>query len=92
MVKSQKWSNLVEIDPLVYLLEAMNDERVPQMKRDRIAKKIAPYFHPRLKPMPAEQAAAHFESIDVEDGQEYEDEAIAARRESIRRKLFNAFD
>jgi hypothetical protein len=61
-------------------------------KRDRIAVKIAPYCHPKLKPIRPEQAAPQFAFIDVENGQEYEDEAIAARRESIRRRLFNEFD
>ena len=36
--------------PLSVMLEAMNDECLPAKERHRIAKKLAPYFHPKLKP------------------------------------------
>lgn len=47
-------------DPLARLLEFMNDERLPPMTRQRIAATIAPYFHPRLKPIPASAAPDYF--------------------------------
>jgi hypothetical protein len=80
------------VDPLEYLLVAMNDERLTPMQQLAIAEKLAPYFHPKLKPISAEQAAANFEFLDVEGGQEHEAEAIAAKRESLRRRLFDEFD
>ncbi|NYG48503.1 hypothetical protein GGD67_005988 [Bradyrhizobium sp. IAR9] len=47
-------------DPLARLLEFMNDERLPPMTRVKIAAKIAPYFHPKLKPIPASAAPDYF--------------------------------
>lgn len=79
-------------DPLEYLLDVMNDERVPQMQRGAIAKKIAPYFHPKPKRVSATSAPAILTSGDVEDPTEDEAEMVAARRERMRRKLFRDFD
>jgi hypothetical protein len=91
--KSQKAINETRIvDPLEYLLDAMNDERLTLMQRGAIAKKLAPYFHPKLKPISAEQAAGNFGFLGLEDGQEHKAEAIAAKRESLRRRLFDEFD
>ena len=79
-------------DPLEYLFELMNDERLSLMQRAAIAKKIAPYFHAKPKRVPATSAPAILTSSDVEDPTEDEAEMIAERRERIRRKLFRDFD
>jgi hypothetical protein len=79
-------------DPLEYLLDMMNDERVSRMQRQAIAKKIAPYFHPKPKPVPPGAAAATFASTVAEHLTEDEVESVAARREPIRRRLFKHFD
>jgi hypothetical protein len=61
------------------------------MQRQAIAKKIAPYFFdPKPKRVSAMSTPAIFASSDVEDPTE--DEAVALRRERMRRKLFRDFD
>ncbi|MDD1518397.1 hypothetical protein DAA51_31095 [Bradyrhizobium sp. WBAH10] len=52
--------DVAALDPLARLLELMNDERLPRMTREKIAAKIAPYFHPKLKPIPASAAPDYF--------------------------------
>ena len=78
-------------DPLEYLLKVMNDERVPRMQRQAIARKIAPYFHPKLKPVPPQSPAYAF-ATGAENSAADEAERIAAERQRIRNKLFKNFD
>jgi len=75
-------------DPLEYLLAMMNDERLTRMQREAIARKIAPYFHRKPKPV----AADTFAFIDTENPAEDEAESIAAERQRMRSKLFKGFD
>jgi hypothetical protein len=72
----------------------MNDERVPPTQRDAIAKKLAPYFHSKLKPVPVppELFAAASASTITEDPSEEEPGSLAARRDEFRRKFFKGFD
>ena len=79
-------------DPLEHLLKAMNDERVPRMRRQAIARKIAPYFHPKLKPVPPESAAYACASTGSENWADDEAERSAAERQRIRNKRFKVFD
>ena len=72
-------------DPIEYLFELMNDERLSRMQRVAIAKRIAPYYHPKLKRVPATSAPVISTSSDVEDPTEDEAEMIAERPERIRR-------
>src|SRR5437660_203416 len=60
-------------DPLALLLEFMNDERLPRMARANIAAKIAPYFHPKLKPIPASVAPDYFGPRDSDDQADTDD-------------------
>jgi hypothetical protein len=70
-----------ELTPIELLLDLMNDERLSHRQRDRIAKKLAPYFHPKLKSIPP-----------VSYDQTDEDAESAARREAVRKNLFGRFD
>ncbi|MHC4052534.1 hypothetical protein [Bradyrhizobium sp. 25ACV] len=71
-------------DPLARLLEFMNDERLPRMTRERIAAKIAPYFHPKMKPIPASAAPDYFgPSAPYDQADSYENSAQSA--ESLER-------
>jgi hypothetical protein len=45
-------SNGDELTPLECLFNLMNDESLSRMPRQAIAERLAPYFHPKLKPMP----------------------------------------
>jgi hypothetical protein len=65
-------SSNAEIRPLEYLLAAMNDNGAPMKRRLAIAKKIAPYFHAKLKPISPEEL---FTENFIEDGAETEDDA-----------------
>ena len=49
-----------ELDILEYLLNAMNDENLPGMRRQAIARKIAPYFHPKPKRVPTATCGRKF--------------------------------
>jgi hypothetical protein len=41
----------VKMTPLEYMFELMNDERLSPMESQTIARTLAPYFHPKLKPL-----------------------------------------
>jgi hypothetical protein len=58
------------------------------MQRQAIARKIAPYFHRKPKPV----AANTFAFDDAEDPAEDDAESIAAERQRMRSKLFKGFD
>jgi hypothetical protein len=78
-----------ELTPIEALLDLMNDERLSHRQRDRIAKKLAPYFHPKLKSIPPEQLSYAFTPNDQPD----EDaESAAQQREGVRKNLFRRFD
>ena len=78
-----------ELTPIDYLFDLMNDETVPDRQRDAIAEKIAPYFHPKLKRLPARELPDTFiaDSIDTEVAV-----PDADRRKRIRTKIFGRFD
>jgi hypothetical protein len=78
-------SNGGELTPLECLFNLMNDESLPRMQRQAIAKKLAPYFHPKLEPIPAEQFS--YDTTEDEDA-----ELAAQERERIRKVLFRRFD
>jgi len=42
-----------ERTPLEHLLALMNDSSLPPMKSQAIARRLAPYFHAKLKPISA---------------------------------------
>jgi hypothetical protein len=39
-------------------VKVINGDDIPRMQRQAVAKKIAPYFHPKLKPVPPGAGAA----------------------------------
>jgi len=63
----------------------MNDESLSRMQRQAIAKRLAPYFHPKLKPVPPGQFS--YDTTEDEDA-----ELAAQERERIRKILFRRFD
>ncbi|MGY8685009.1 hypothetical protein Q2941_45790 [Bradyrhizobium sp. UFLA05-153] len=71
-------------DPLALLLEFMNDERLPRMARAKIAAKIAPYFHPKLTPIPA-SAAPDYVGPSASDDQADSGENSVQSAESVER-------
>ena len=71
-------------DPLEFLLELMNDEGLPIMARGKIAAKIAPYFHPKLKPIPANAAPGYF-GPNASDNQADADDSSVQSAESLER-------
>src|SRR5215469_10105423 len=74
-------SNGDEVTPLECLYNLMNDESLSRMQRQAIAKRLAPYFHPKLKPIPAGQFS--YDTTEDEDA-----ELAAQERERIRKILF----
>jgi hypothetical protein len=71
-------------DPLELLLALMDDERLPLMARAKIAAKIAPYFHPKLKPIAASAAPGYF-GPRARDYQAVDDDSSVQSAESLER-------
>jgi hypothetical protein len=78
-------SNGGELTPLECLYNLMNDESLSRMQRQAIAKRLAPYFHPKLKPIPAGQFS--YNATEDEDA-----ELAAQESERLRKILFRRFD
>ena len=78
-------SNGDEVTPLECLYNLMNDESLSRMQRQAIAKRLAPYFHPKLKPIPPGQFS--YDATDDEDA-----ELAAQESERLRKILFRQFD
>ena len=79
-----------ELTPLGYLFYLMNDETLPDRQRMAIAKKLAPYFHAKLKPVRAGElpyASILNEPTDIEDAVSDPDQ-----RKRIRKNIFGRFD
>jgi hypothetical protein len=79
-----------ELTPIERLLDLMNDEKLSRMQQLVIAKDLAPYFHPKPKPIPPEQLAYSF-LPDHQTGDENA-ESAAQQRERMRKNLFRRFD
>ena len=84
-VERHALSNGDELTPLECLYNLMNDESLSRMQRQAIAKRLAPYFHPKLKPVPPGQFS--YDTTEDEDA-----ELAAQERERIRKILFRRFD
>jgi hypothetical protein len=74
-------------DPLALLLEFMNDERLPPMAREKIAAKIAPYFHPKIKPIPASAAPDYFAPSASDDQADADDSSVQSAESLERYRL-----
>jgi hypothetical protein len=79
-----------ERTPIARLLDLMNDEKLSRMQQLVIAKELARYFHPKPKPIPAEQLPYSY----LPDHQTDDDDAESAaqQRERMRKNLFGRFD
>ena len=80
-----------ERTPLEHLLALMNDSSLPPMRRQAIARKLAPYFHAKLKPISAGEGLVTPTS--AADEKAAEDEAAedsGLLREQIRQKIFSS--
>ena len=80
-----------ERTPLEHLLALMNDSSLSPMRRQAIARKLAPYFHPKLKPISAGEGLVTPTS--AADEKAAEDEAAedsGLLREQIRQKIFSS--
>ena len=74
------------------LFELMNDETLPRMERQRIAVKLAPYFHPKLKRLRPGQVPYDYPFRRDEPTDNLDAESDAQQRERIRKRLFERFD
>jgi hypothetical protein len=83
-------SNGGELTPLECLLDLMNDESLSRMQQLAIAKKLAPYFHPKLEPVPPGQLS--YSSLPDDPADDEDAELAAEERERIRKNLFRRFD
>ena len=81
-----------ERTPIEILFELMNDETLPRMKRQAIAVKIAPYFHPKLKRLRPGQVSYDYPFRRDEPTDNLDVESDAQQRERIRKRLFERFD
>jgi len=79
-----------ELTPIERLLDLMNDEKLSRMQQLVIAKELAPYFHPKPKPIRQEQLSYSF-LPDDQTGDE-DAESAAQQRERVRKNLFRRFD
>ena len=75
---------IAALDPLEILLKYMNDETLSPMARVRIAAKAAPYFHPKLKPIPASAAPDYFGPSASDDQADADDSSVQSA-ESLER-------
>ena len=74
------------------LFELMNDETLPRMERQRIAVKLAPYFHPKLKRLRPGQVPYDYPFSRDDPTDNLDAESDAQQRERIRKRLFDRFD
>jgi hypothetical protein len=74
------------------LFELMNDETLPRMERQRIAVKLAPYFHPKLKRLRPGQVPYDYPFSRDDPTDNLDAESDAQQRERIRKRLFERFD
>ena len=74
------------------LFELMNDETLPRMERQRIAVKLAPYFHPKLKRLRPGQVPYDYPFRRDEPTDNLDVESDAQQRERIRKRLFERLD
>jgi hypothetical protein len=77
-----------ERTPLEHLLALMNDSSLPPMRSQAIARRLAPYFHAKFKPISAGEGL-----VTPTDEKAAEDEAAedsGLLREQIRQKLFSS--
>ena len=81
-----------ERTPLDCLLELMNDQTLPRMKRQAIAVKIAPYFHPKLKRLRPGQVPYDYPSILDDPTDDLDAASDANQGERIRKGLFGRSD
>ena len=79
-----------ELTPIERLLDLMNDEKLSRMQRGAIAEELAPYFHPKPKPIPQEQLPYSFLPDDPTNDDDAE--SAAQQRERVRKNLFRRFD
>ena len=80
-----------ERTPLEHLLALMNDSSLPPMRSQAIARRLAPYFHAKLKPISAGEGLVTPTS--AADEKAAEDEAAedsGLLREQIRQKIFSS--
>ena len=74
------------------LFELMNDETLPRMERQRIAVKLAPYFHPKLKRLRPGQVPYDYPFSRDDPTDNLDAESDVQQRERIRKRLFERFD
>ena len=74
------------------LFELMNDETLPRMDRQAIAKKLAPYFHPKLKRLRPGQVPYDYPFRRDDSTDNSDAESDVQQRERIRKRLFERFD
>jgi hypothetical protein len=75
-------------DPLEYLLDLMVDDRLSRMQQGAIAQKLAPYFHPKPKPVPGEYADQIWASLFNEQPRDPDDQERRAA-ERVRHRIFD---
>jgi hypothetical protein len=78
---------IAALDPLEILLKYMNDETLSPMAHVRIAAKAAPYFHPKIKPIPASAAPGHFGPSAPDDQAPANDSSVGSAESLERYKL-----
>jgi hypothetical protein len=79
---------IAALDPLEILLKYMNDETLSPMARVRIAAKAAPYFHPKIKPIPASAAPDYFRPSASDDQADADDNSQSAESVEQHREWF----
>ncbi len=84
---TDRWSNSIEVKPLQYLLEALNDDSVPAKLGDAIAKKLLPRFHEKLRPISHEEVL----EAAICEAEAEEADTAAERRAYIRRVAFRSY-
>jgi hypothetical protein len=65
----------------------MNDSTQPPKRTQAIARALAPYFHPKLKPVEYQEGL--FASTSAADEKATEGDAASLLREQIRKTIFN---
>jgi hypothetical protein len=77
-----------ERTPLEHLLALMNDSSLPPMRSQAIARRLAPYFHAKLKPISAREGLVTAADEKAAEGGSAEDSGLL--REQIRQKIFSS--
>ena len=70
----------------------MNDETLSRMQQQAIAVKLAPYFHPKLKPLGPGQVPYDSPSILDDPTDDLDAASDANQDERIRKRLFGRSD